>query len=44
MRHITHIAFYIFTLVCVVLIPSPVLAQGAAALVEGLPGMAWFLT
>ena len=39
MRHITHIAFYIFTLVCVVLIPSPVLAQGAAALVEGLPAL-----
>lgn len=39
MRLTTHMPYYIFTFICVGLIPSPVLAQGAAALVEGLPAL-----
>ena len=39
MRQITHLSFNIFIFLCVLLIPSPVLAQGASALVEGLPAL-----
>ena len=43
MRQLTHMSFNIFIFLCVLFLPSSVLAQGSAALMEGLAGSkCWF--
>jgi len=39
MRQLTHMSFNIFIFLCVLFLPSSVLAQGSAALIEGLPAL-----